>query len=121
MRVKLIGVSDAACKCESMPRRTMPSAHESGVIAARENDANLRHGQRLCRRVDEFGRCAIRRRKVTSPGVMISQESTANVSAKLEYPAWPVCGSDRREFPFRCCDPYTIARGRAGCIYYLCR
>jgi hypothetical protein len=25
---------------------------KSGVIAARENDANLRHGQRLCRRVE---------------------------------------------------------------------
>jgi hypothetical protein len=37
----------------------MASAHKSGVIAARENDANLRHGQRLCRRVDWFGRCAI--------------------------------------------------------------
>jgi len=30
------------------------------VIAARENDANLRHGQRFCRRVDEFGRFATR-------------------------------------------------------------
>jgi hypothetical protein len=30
MRVKLIGVSDAACKYESMPRRTMASAHECG-------------------------------------------------------------------------------------------
>ena len=97
MRVKLIGVSNAACKCESMPRRTMASAHESGVIAARENDANLRHGQRLCRRVDEFGRFATRQESVTSPGEMISQESTENLSAKLEYPACLVCGSDRRE------------------------
>lgn len=91
----------------------------NGVIAARENDANLRHGQRLCRRVDEFGRCAIRRRKVTWPGEMISQESAANVSAKLEYPACPVCGSDRREFPFRLCHPYTIARCTACGFYYL--
>jgi hypothetical protein len=30
------------------------STCESGVIAAREIDANLRHGQTLCRRVDEF-------------------------------------------------------------------
>jgi hypothetical protein len=29
------------------------------VIAARENDANLRHGQRSCRQVDWFGHCAI--------------------------------------------------------------
>src|ERR1700755_3382278 len=101
MRVKLIGVSNAACKCESVPPETLASALESGVIAVRENDANLRHGQRLCRRVDEFCRFAIRRRKVRSPGEMISQESTANFSAKLEYPACLVCGSDRREFPFR--------------------
>ena len=30
--------------------------------------------------------------------------------AKLEYPACVVCGSDRREFPFRLHDPYNIAR-----------
>src|SRR5204863_6441148 len=119
MRVKLIGVSDAACKCASMPRRTMASAHESGVIAARENDANLRHGQRLCRRVDEFGRCAIRRRKVTSPGEMISQESTADVSAKLEYPACPACGSDQRHFPFRLHGPYCVACCESCRLHYL--
>jgi SAM-dependent methyltransferase len=41
---------------------------------------------------------------------MISQQSTANVAAKLEYPACLVCGSDRREFPFRLHDPYSVAR-----------
>jgi len=97
----------------------MPSAHESGVIAARENDANLRHGQRVYRRVDWFGRCAMRQRKVTSPGEMISQESTANVSAKLEYPACLVCGSDRREFPFRLHNPYRVARCTTCGFYYL--
>jgi SAM-dependent methyltransferase len=50
---------------------------------------------------------------------MISQESTANVSAKLEYPACLICGSDRREFPFRLHDPYTIARCTACGFYYL--
>src|SRR5882724_2324402 len=97
----------------------MASVHESGVIAARENDANLRHGQRVYRRVDWFGRCAMRQRKVTSPGEMISQESTANVSAKLEYPACLVCGSDRREFPFRLHDPYSVARCTTCGFYYL--
>jgi len=58
MRVKLIGVSNAACKCESVRQRTMTSARKSDVIAASENDANLRDGQRLCRRLDEFGRFA---------------------------------------------------------------
>src|SRR6476620_1532432 len=119
MRVKLIGVSNAACKSESMPPRTTASARESGVIAPGENDANLRHGQRLCTRVDWFGGCAIRQREVTSLGEMISQESTTNVSAKLEYPACLVCGSDRREFPFRLHDPYRVARCTSCGFYYL--
>jgi hypothetical protein len=37
---------------------TMTSARESDVIAASENDASLRDGQPLCRRLDEFGRFA---------------------------------------------------------------
>ena len=97
----------------------MASARESGVIAARENDANLRHGQRFCRRVDDFCRFATRQRKVTSPVEMISQESTANVSAKLEYPACLICGSDRREFPFRLHDQYSVARCTPCGFYYL--
>ena len=97
----------------------MAFAHESGLIAARENDANLRHGQRFCRRVDGFCRFAARHRKVTSLGEMISQESTGNVSAKLEYPACLVCGSDRREFPFRLHDPYSVVRCSTCGFYYL--
>ena len=50
---------------------------------------------------------------------MISQESTASVSAKLEYPACLVCGSDRREFPFPLHDPYSIARCTTCGFYYL--
>jgi SAM-dependent methyltransferase len=50
---------------------------------------------------------------------MISQESTPSVSAKLEYPACLVCGSDRREFPFRLHDPYTIARCTTCGFYYI--
>ena len=50
---------------------------------------------------------------------MISQETTANVAAKLEYPACPVCGSERREFPFRLSDPYTVARCTTCEFYYL--
>jgi SAM-dependent methyltransferase len=89
------------------------------VIAARENDGNLRHGQRLWGRLDKSGRFAIRQGSVTSPREMISQENTANVSAKLEYPACLACGSDRRDFPFRLHDPYTIARCTACGFYYL--
>jgi SAM-dependent methyltransferase len=50
---------------------------------------------------------------------MISQESTGNVSAKLEYPACLVCGSDRREFPFRLHDPYSVVRCSTCGFYYL--
>jgi 2-polyprenyl-3-methyl-5-hydroxy-6-metoxy-1,4-benzoquinol methylase len=50
---------------------------------------------------------------------MISQESTADVSAKLEYPACPVCGSDQRHFPFRLHGPYRIACCEACGFQYL--
>jgi SAM-dependent methyltransferase len=50
---------------------------------------------------------------------MISQESTVNLSAKLEYPACLVCGSDRREIPFRLRKPYSVARCTSCGFYYL--
>jgi 2-polyprenyl-3-methyl-5-hydroxy-6-metoxy-1,4-benzoquinol methylase len=50
---------------------------------------------------------------------MISQESTAGVSAKLEYPACPVCGSDQRQFTFRLHEPYSVARCEACGLHYL--
>jgi len=50
---------------------------------------------------------------------MISQGSTANVSAKLEYPACPVCGSDQRQFPFRLHPPYSVACCTACGFHYL--
>lgn len=50
---------------------------------------------------------------------MISQETTANDSANLEYPACLVCGSERRTFPFRLRAPYTVARCTACGFYYL--
>jgi SAM-dependent methyltransferase len=50
---------------------------------------------------------------------MISQESSADVSAKLEYPACPVCGSEQRQFPFRLHGPYCVARCAACGFHYL--
>ena len=96
----------------------MASAYKSGVIAARENDANLRHGQRSAGESTDLV-VPFDRKSVTSLGKMISQESTANVSAKLEYPACLVCSSDRREFPFRLHDPYRVARCTTCGFYYL--
>ena len=95
------------------------SESEFAMIAARENEANLRNGQRLRRRIVEFGRSATIQREVTSPAEMISQESTADLSVKFEYPACPVCGGDQRHFPFRLHEPYRIACCEACGLHYL--
>jgi 2-polyprenyl-3-methyl-5-hydroxy-6-metoxy-1,4-benzoquinol methylase len=54
-----------------------------------------------------------------APGRMTFQEITANVSAKLEHPACPVCGSERREVRFRLPEPYAVARCSACGVHYL--
>jgi 2-polyprenyl-3-methyl-5-hydroxy-6-metoxy-1,4-benzoquinol methylase len=95
------------------------SEAEFAMIAARENEANLRNGQRLRRRIVEFGRSATLQREFTAQREMISQESTAEVSAKLEYPACPVCGSDQRHFPFRLHGPYCVACCESCGLHYL--
>jgi SAM-dependent methyltransferase len=95
------------------------SESEFAMIAARENDANLRNGQRLRRRIVEFGRSTTLKREFTSPAKMIPQESTADVSAKLEYPACPECGGDQRHFPFRLQEPYRVACCEACGLHYL--
>lgn len=50
---------------------------------------------------------------------MTLKESAAEISAKLEYPACPLCDSDRREFPFRLREPYTVARCIECGLHYL--
>jgi SAM-dependent methyltransferase len=50
---------------------------------------------------------------------MISQQITASVSAKLEYPACPACGVERRKIAFHLHDPYMIARCTTCGFYYL--
>lgn len=50
---------------------------------------------------------------------MTSQETAANVAANLEYPVCPLCGSDRRQFPFRLHQPYAVARCTACGVHYL--
>jgi 2-polyprenyl-3-methyl-5-hydroxy-6-metoxy-1,4-benzoquinol methylase len=95
------------------------SESEFAMIAAGENEANLRNGQQLRRRIVEFGRSATLQREFTSPAEMISPESTADLSAKLEYPACPVCGSDQRHFPFRLHGPYCVACCESCGLHYL--
>ncbi|MGC1323954.1 MAG: class I SAM-dependent methyltransferase [Candidatus Udaeobacter sp.] len=41
------------------------------------------------------------------------------MSAKLEYPTCPVCGSDQREVPFRLHGPYSVACCAACGVHYL--
>jgi 2-polyprenyl-3-methyl-5-hydroxy-6-metoxy-1,4-benzoquinol methylase len=50
---------------------------------------------------------------------MTLRETATDVSANLEYPACPLCDSERREFPFRLCDLYRVARCTACGVYYL--
>src|SRR6266513_598402 len=47
------------------------------------------------------------------------KEPAAEISANLEYPACPLCGSDRREFPFRLHEGYRVARCLECGFYYL--
>jgi hypothetical protein len=50
---------------------------------------------------------------------MTSEETAANVSARLEYPACPLCRSEQRQFPFRLHRPYNVARCTACGFHYL--
>ena len=50
---------------------------------------------------------------------MTLQDTAADLSAKLEYPACPVCGSEERQFPFRLHKPYSVARCTACGVHYL--
>jgi hypothetical protein len=50
---------------------------------------------------------------------MTLQDTAADISPKLEYPACPVCGSEQREFPFRLHKPFTVAHCTACGVHYL--
>jgi hypothetical protein len=50
---------------------------------------------------------------------MTLQNTAADISAKLEYPACPVCGSEQRQFPFRLHKPFTVAHCTACGVHYL--
>src|SRR6267143_412337 len=50
---------------------------------------------------------------------MTLRESTVEIPANLEYPACPLCGSDRRNFPFRLHEPYRVARCIECGFHYL--
>jgi hypothetical protein len=52
-------------------------------------------------------------------GQMTLKEPAAEISTNLEYPACPLCGSDRREFPFRLQQPYNVVRCTECGLYYL--
>jgi hypothetical protein len=51
---------------------------------------------------------------------MSLQKTAAEISANLEYPMCSLCGSDRREFPFRLRKPHNVVRCVAcglHCLY----
>jgi 2-polyprenyl-3-methyl-5-hydroxy-6-metoxy-1,4-benzoquinol methylase len=50
---------------------------------------------------------------------MISEKTATNVSSDLEYPACPLCGSERRELIFRLREPYGVARCTECGFHYL--
>jgi 2-polyprenyl-3-methyl-5-hydroxy-6-metoxy-1,4-benzoquinol methylase len=50
---------------------------------------------------------------------MSLQETAADVSANLEYPACPVCEGNQREFLFRLRPPYNVARCMECGFHYL--
>jgi 2-polyprenyl-3-methyl-5-hydroxy-6-metoxy-1,4-benzoquinol methylase len=50
---------------------------------------------------------------------MISEKLAASVSADLEYPACPLCGSERRELTFRLREPYKVAQCLVCGFHYL--
>jgi len=50
---------------------------------------------------------------------MTLKEPTTETSANLEYPACPLCESERRQFPFRLHEPYRVARCMECGLHYL--
>src|SRR6266581_1129019 len=50
---------------------------------------------------------------------MTLKEQAAEISANLEYPACPLCQSDRRRFPFPLHGPYSVARCIECGFHYL--
>lgn len=50
---------------------------------------------------------------------MSSQQTIAETSANLEYPACPLCAGDQREFTFQLRDPFTVARCPRCGLHYL--
>ena len=50
---------------------------------------------------------------------MTLKEAAVEIPANLEYPACPLCESDRREFPFRLRQPYNVVRCTECGLYYL--
>lgn len=50
---------------------------------------------------------------------MTFQETAAEAPGKLEYPACPLCGDERRHLPFRLCKTYSVARCPGCGFHYL--
>src|SRR5205807_218638 len=105
MRVKLIGVSDKTRKSESVARER---DHRRGFIAtALLHTAKWYIGAAaVAQNADSPHPSSVN----TFEEQMTLKEPAAEISANLEYPACPLCGNDRRNFPFRLHEPYRVAR-----------
>jgi SAM-dependent methyltransferase len=52
-------------------------------------------------------------------GQMRFEQTAAETGKNLEYPACPLCGSERRQFRFRLHEPYSVARCESCGLHYL--
>jgi hypothetical protein len=107
MRVKLIGVSDEARKSESVARGKRDRDRLIATFLTHIGEAVRRQcGRHLNAGSPHLSSVNSLKRQMTL------KEAPAEISENLEYPACPLCGSDRREFPFRLHEPYTMALRR---------
>jgi SAM-dependent methyltransferase len=114
MRVKLIGVSDEACKSESVDRGKQDGRRLIDTPSAHMAEAIQRHcGGRL--NADSPHPSSVNSLKRQTA----LKEPTTKMSANLESPACPLCESERRQFPFRLHEPYRIARCMECGLHYL--
>ena len=114
MRVKLIGVSDNARKSESAARGKQDRRRLIATPLAKMGETiHRRCGCHLNADSPHPSSVNSLKRQITL------KERTTEMSAKLEYPACPLCESERRQFPFRLHEPYRVARCMECGLHYL--
>jgi 2-polyprenyl-3-methyl-5-hydroxy-6-metoxy-1,4-benzoquinol methylase len=87
-----------------------------GTAQVRISEPNVARGLLMRRRLGILGAWTI---KPSRRDKMISEKTSANASANLEYPACALCRSERRELRFRLQEPYNVVRCTACGFHYL--